>query len=37
MSTKKVVYSGSIGNPHNAKVKPDDTRRKFAQKSKGKK
>ena len=34
--TKKVVYSGGIGNPHNAKVKPD-TRRKFNQKKKGKK
>ena len=37
MSAKKVVYSGSIGNPHNARVKPDDTRRKFNQKKKGKK
>ncbi len=37
MSNKKIVYSGSIGNPHNARVKPNDTRRKFTQKNKGKK
>jgi len=35
--TKKVVYSGGIGNPHNANIKPNDTRRKFNQKKKGKK
>ena len=32
----KIVYSGSIGNPYQAKVKAD-TRRKFNQKKKGKK
>jgi len=32
----KIVYSGSIGNPYQAKVKPD-TRRKFNTKKKGKK
>ena len=37
MPEKKMVYSDSIGNPHNAKVKPDDTRRQFNTKKKGKK
>ncbi len=37
MSNTKVVYSSSIGNPYNARVKPDDTRRKYNQKKKGKK
>ena len=33
---KKIVYSGSVGNPYQAKIKPD-TRRKFNQKKKAKK
>ena len=33
---QKTVYSGSIGNPYQASVKPD-TRRKFHLKKKGKK
>ena len=33
----KIVYSSSIGNPYNATIKPDDTRRKFNQKKKAKK
>ena len=37
MSNKKTVYSNDIGNPYNANVKPNDTRRKFNQKKKGKK
>ena len=35
--TKKIVYSGSIGNPYQARIKPDDIRRKFNDKKKGKK
>ena len=29
MYNKKLVHSNSIGNPYNARVKPDNTRRKF--------
>jgi len=34
---KKIVYSGSVGNSYQARIKPDDTRRKFNTKKKGKK
>ncbi len=37
MPEKKVVYSGSIGNPWHSKAKADNTRRKFNTKKKGKK
>ena len=29
MPNRKIVHSGGIGNPHQARVKPDNTRRKF--------
>ena len=37
MADKKIISSGSIGNPHQSRVKPDDTRRQFNLKKKGKK